>query len=92
MSSTSLSRGTLGVEKLGRGYCWFDTGTHDSLLSASAFIHSVQSRQGLRIACLEEIAFQNGWIDAEQLLRLAEPMASNDYGRYLIELADDSGD
>ena len=90
VNAAYLERGTLGVEQLGRGYCWFDTGTHDSLLSASAFIHSVQSRQGLRIACLEEIAFQSGWIDAEQLLRLAKTMASNDYGRYLMELAGES--
>jgi len=92
VNAAYLERGTLGVEKLGRGYCWFDTGTHDSLLSASAFIHSVQSRQGLRIACLEEIAFQSGWIDAEQLARLAIPMENNDYGRYLIELADEGGE
>lgn len=91
VNAAYLERGALQVEKLGRGYCWFDTGTHESLLSASAFIHSVQSRQGLRIACLEEIAFQSGWIDAEQLLRLAKPMANNDYGRYLMELVDEVG-
>jgi glucose-1-phosphate thymidylyltransferase len=92
VNAAYLERGTLKVEKLGRGYCWFDTGTHESLMSASAFIHSVQSRQGLRIACLEEIAFQCGWIDAGQLARLAKPMENNDYGRYLTELADESGE
>jgi glucose-1-phosphate thymidylyltransferase len=91
VNAAYLERGMLQVEKLGRGYCWFDTGTHDSLMSASAFIHSVQSRQGLHIACLEEIAFQSGWIDAEQLLRLAKPMANNEYGRYLMELTDEVG-
>jgi glucose-1-phosphate thymidylyltransferase len=81
-----LKKGLLQVERLGRGYCWFDTGTHEALLAASEFIHAVQQRQGLRIACLEEIAFELGWIEPVQLARLAEPMKNNDYGRYLLDL------
>ncbi len=84
-----LERGTLQVERLGRGYCWFDTGTHDSLLAASEFVHAVQSRQGLRIACLEEISFLLNWIDAAQVERLAEPMKKNEYGQYLLDLVAD---
>lgn len=76
----------LHVELLGRGYCWFDTGTHDSLLAASQFVHAVQTRQGMLVACLEEIALQRGWIDAEQVARLAHTMKNNDYGRYLLDL------
>ena len=92
VNAAYLERGTLKVEKLGRGYCWFDTGTHESLMSASGFIQSVQSRQGVHIACLEEIAFQCGWIDAEQLARLAKPMENNEYGRYLNQLIAESQD
>ena len=81
-----LKRGTLNVERLGRGYCWFDTGTHESLLAAAGFIHALQTRQGVQIASLEEIAFKAGWIDAEQVAATAAPMKNNDYGRYLLEL------
>jgi glucose-1-phosphate thymidylyltransferase len=82
-----LELGELAVEQMGRGFCWFDTGTHESMLEAAEFVMTVQKRQGLQIACPEEIAFAAGWIDAEQLLRLAAPLQKNDYGRYLIDLA-----
>jgi glucose-1-phosphate thymidylyltransferase len=79
-----LEHGELHVERFGRGYAWLDAGTHDSLLEASQFIHIVEKRQGLKIACPEEVAFIQGFIDAEQLLRLAEPMKGTAYGQYLI--------
>jgi glucose-1-phosphate thymidylyltransferase len=82
-----LERGELHVERFGRGYAWLDAGTHDSLLEASQFIHIVEKRQGLKIACPEEVAFTQGFIDAEQVLRLAEPMKGTAYGRYLIRQA-----
>jgi len=82
-----LDRGDLHVERFGRGYAWLDAGTHDSLLEASQFIHIVEKRQGLKIACPEEVAFTQGFIDAEQLLRLAETMKSTAYGQYLIRQA-----
>jgi glucose-1-phosphate thymidylyltransferase len=81
-----LNRGTLHVELLGRGSAWLDTGTHDSLLEAAEFIEVLESRQGLKVACPEEIAWRMGYIDDEQLLKLARPMAKNTYGQYLIEL------
>jgi glucose-1-phosphate thymidylyltransferase len=83
-----LEHGELHVERLGRGYAWLDAGTHESLLEASQFIHIVEKRQGLKIACPEEVAFVQGFIDAEQLLRLAEPMKATAYGQYLIRQAD----
>ncbi len=82
-----LEIGALGLEKLGRGYAWLDTGTHESLVEASNYIQTIENRQGLKINCPEEIAFTNGWIDAEQLLRLAQPLAKNGYGQYLQNLA-----
>jgi glucose-1-phosphate thymidylyltransferase len=82
-----LERGELRAERFGRGYAWLDAGTHESLLEASQFIHIVEKRQGLKIACPEEIAFSQGFIDAEQLLRLAEPMKNTGYGQYLIRQA-----
>ena len=82
-----LERGELHVEWFGRGYAWLDAGTHESLLEASQFIHIVEKRQGLKIACPEEVAFIQGFIDAEQLLRLAEPMKATAYGQYLIRQA-----
>jgi glucose-1-phosphate thymidylyltransferase len=82
-----LERGELHVERFGRGYAWLDAGTHESLLEASQFIHIVEKRQGLKIACPEEVAFTQGFIDAEQLLRLAEPMKATGYGQYLIRQA-----
>jgi len=75
------------VQTLQRGFAWLDTGTHDSLSEASTFIEVIEKRQGLKIACLEEIAFRNGWISAERLKQIAEPMKKNDYGRYLLRLA-----
>ena len=81
-----LERGELAVEKLGRGYAWLDTGTHDSLLQASEFVRTVEARQGLKVACVEEIAYFMGYIDAEQVLRLAEPLAKSGYGEYLRRL------
>ncbi len=81
-----LDEGSLMLEKLGRGYAWLDTGTHESLVEASNFIETIESRQGLKVCCPEEIAFQKHWIDAEQVLRLAAPLAKNGYGRYLQQL------
>jgi len=86
VNATYLERGQLEVEQLGRGYGWFDTGTHESLLEASEFVRTIQHRQGLQIACLEEIAYHAGWIDAGQVARLAEPLKKNNYGRYLLDL------
>ena len=82
-----LERGTLRVEKMRRGYAWLDTGTHESLLQAGSFVHTIQTRQGLKISCIEEIAYRMGYIDGEQLLKLAEPLAKNEYGKYLQRLA-----
>jgi glucose-1-phosphate thymidylyltransferase len=82
-----LERGELRVERLGRGYAWLDAGTHESLLEASQFIHIIEKNQGLKIACPEEVAYVQGFIDAEQLLRLAEPMKATAYGQYLIRQA-----
>ena len=81
-----LNQGRLKVELMGRGYAWLDTGTHESMLDASSFIATIESRQGLKVACLEEIAFNNGFIDKEQLLKLAEPLKKNKYGQYLLGL------
>jgi glucose-1-phosphate thymidylyltransferase len=81
-----LERGQLTVELLGRGYAWLDTGTHDALQSAASFIEIVERRQGLKVACVEEIAFRMGYIDADRLAELAEPMRKNAYGQYLLEL------
>ncbi len=81
-----LEQGQLSVEIMGRGYAWLDTGTHESLLEASQFIATLEHRQGLKIACLEEIAWRSQWIDSEQLQRLARPLAKNGYGQYLLRL------
>ena len=85
-----LEAGKLRVEKMRRGYAWLDTGTHESLLQAAQFVQTIQARQGLKVACIEEIAFRMGYIDSEQLLRLAEPMRKNAYGKYLQVLAKES--
>ena len=77
------------VQTLQRGFAWLDTGTHDSLSEASTFIEVIEKRQGLKVACLEEIAFKRGWIDREQLRKLAEPMAKNDYGKFLLRCAEE---
>ncbi|WP_045618471.1 glucose-1-phosphate thymidylyltransferase RfbA [Vibrio vulnificus] len=81
-----LNDGSLNVELLGRGFAWLDTGTHESLHEASSFVETVQHIQGLKIACLEEIAWRNGWLSSEQLLECAKPMLKNDYGQYLERL------
>ena len=84
-----LQDGELKVQTLGRGFAWLDTGTHDSLAEASIFVEVIEKRTGCKIACLEEIAFHNGWITADKLRELAKPMAKNPYGQYLLRLADE---
>ncbi|MCU9813634.1 glucose-1-phosphate thymidylyltransferase RfbA [Paraclostridium sp. AKS73] len=84
-----LKRGKLKVELFGRGMAWLDTGTHKGLLDASNYVEAVQTRQGLYIACLEEIAYRKGYIDKEQLLTLAKPLMKTDYGKYLVKIADE---
>ena len=83
-----LKTGTLTVHPMQRGFAWLDTGTHDSLSEASTFIEVIEKRQGLKVACLEEIAYKQGWIDKDQLVKLAEPMLKNGYGQYLINLTE----
>ncbi|MBE0472538.1 MAG: glucose-1-phosphate thymidylyltransferase RfbA [Methyloprofundus sp.] len=83
-----LAEGRLKLETMGRGYAWLDTGTHESLLEASTFIETIEKRQGLKVACLEEIAYEMGYISKEQLLALAEPLKKNQYGQYLIQRAE----
>lgn len=87
VNQTFLERQQLQVKTLQRGFAWLDTGTHDSLSEASTFIEVIEKRQGLKVACLEEIAFKQGWINAKQLKRLAEPMLKNNYGKYLLDIA-----
>lgn len=89
INSRYLAAGTLNVEIMGRGYAWLDTGTHDSLIEAASFIATLQRRQGLVVACPEEIAFRQGWIAAEQLQRLATPLSKNAYGQYLLNILSD---
>ena len=81
-----LSEGKLNVKNLGRGTAWLDTGTHEALLEAANFVQTVQNRQGFYIACIEEIAYQKGWIDEERVRKLAEVMMKTEYGKYLIDL------
>lgn len=83
-----LQEGNLHVETMGRGYAWLDTGTHESLLQAASYVETIQERQGLKICCPEEIAYQLGYIDKEQLLKLAEPLLKNEYGQYLLKIAE----
>jgi glucose-1-phosphate thymidylyltransferase len=86
-----LSQGDLYVEKMGRGIAWLDTGTHESMMRAASFIEVIEQRQGLKVACVEEIAFHKGYIDAEQVLRLAHALRENGYGRYLMDLVKNEG-
>ncbi|CAI2308591.1 glucose-1-phosphate thymidylyltransferase RfbA [Vibrio parahaemolyticus] len=85
-----LNNGSLNVELLGRGFAWLDTGTHESLHEASSFVQTIENVQGLKVACLEEIAWRNGWLTDEEILALAEPMMKNEYGQYLSRLITDS--
>ena len=87
--NTYLRRGDLMVELLGRGFAWLDTGTHDSLLEACSFIETIEKRQGLKVSCIEEIAYHMEYIDAEQVRQLAEPMEKNEYGKYLLQMVDE---
>jgi len=87
VNNAYLERGDLYVETLGRGFAWLDTGNHDMLLDAADFVRAVQKRQGMYISCIEEIAYRRGFIDKEQLLRLAEPLLKTDYGKYLVDVA-----
>lgn len=91
VNSAYLERGDLHVELMGRGIAWLDTGTHDSLMDAGAFVQAVESRQGLKVACLEEIAWRRGYITADQVRELARPMLKTGYGQYLLELVDTGG-
>jgi glucose-1-phosphate thymidylyltransferase len=84
-----LEEGRLKLETMGRGFAWLDTGTHESLLEASTFIETIEKRQGLKVACLEEIAFEMGYINKDQLIELAEPLKKNQYGQYLIKRAEE---
>jgi glucose-1-phosphate thymidylyltransferase len=84
-----LAEGTLQVKLLGRGMAWLDTGTHESLIRASTFVESIEERQGLKIACLEEISFRKGYISKEKLLELAKPLLKNQYGQYLVKVANE---
>lgn len=84
-----MLRGELSLEQLGRGFAWLDTGTHDSLSQAASFVEAIEKRQGLKVACLEEIAYAKGWISSEDVRRLAEPMLKNQYGQYLLSLIKD---
>jgi glucose-1-phosphate thymidylyltransferase len=88
VNNVYLQRGTLQVEKLGRGYAWFDTGTHDDLLEAAEFVRTIEMRQGLKIACIEEVAYHMGYIDGERVLAAARRFGKNEYGRYLQRLLD----
>jgi glucose-1-phosphate thymidylyltransferase len=92
INSHYLHQGQLHVERLGRGFAWFDAGTHDSLIEASMFVQSLEKRQGLKVACPEEIAFDQGWITAEELAREAHKLGNNNYGRYLIQLLEERCD
>ena len=84
-----LDEGSLNVQLLGRGFAWLDTGTHDSLHEASSFVKTIEHLQNLQVACLEEIAWRNGWLSNEQLIGIAKPMAKNEYGKYLLSLVNE---
>ena len=87
VNNAYLKRGDLKVERLGRGFAWLDTGTHESLLEAAQYVQTIENRQGLKVACLEEIAFQNGWINRQALLTQAKALSKTGYGQYLARLA-----
>ncbi|MNY29001.1 Glucose-1-phosphate thymidylyltransferase 2 [compost metagenome] len=87
VNNVYLKRGDLQVERFGRGFAWLDTGTHDSLLEASQYVQTIEHRQGLKVACLEEIAYENGWINREQLPERAHYFGKTGYGQYLLKLA-----
>ena len=89
LNQAYLKKGKLNVQKLGRGFAWLDTGTHESLLEASTFIEVIERRQGLKVACIEEIAFEQGYINKEQLIELAQPLSKNQYGQYLLRRAEE---
>ena len=86
-----IDDGELKVQTLGRGFAWLDTGTHDSLAEASTYIEVIEKRQGLKVACLEGIALRHGWITAEKMRQLAQPMLKNQYGQYLLKVIDELG-
>jgi glucose-1-phosphate thymidylyltransferase len=88
VNNAYLQRGNLHVSLLGRGFAWLDTGTHDSLMEASHFVQTIEARQGLKVACLEEIAYRQGWINADQLRNLGETLKKTNYGRYLVRVAE----
>lgn len=90
INSAYLERGDLNVEVLGRGFAWLDTGTHESLLEAGLFVETIEKRQGYKIACLEEIAFNNGWLDAASLQRIGQSLSKNSYGQYLLSLVNEA--
>ena len=89
VNNAYLQRGDLRVERFGRGFAWLDTGTHDSLLEASQYVQTIEHRQGLKVACLEEISYQQGWIDRSQLLERAKAFGKTGYGQYLYGLAEE---
>ncbi len=91
VNNAYLQRGDLHVEQLGRGFAWLDTGTHDSLMEAAGYVQTVEKRQGLKVACLEEIGFHNGWLCKEQLLHEADKLRKTEYGRYLLQVAAEAG-
>ena len=84
-----LNQKKLNVEMLGRGFAWLDTGTHESLLEAAQFVETIEKRQGYKIACLEEIGFNNGWLTKQQIMTLAKPMMKNTYGQYLMSMMEE---
>ena len=90
VNQTFLAEGALAVKPLARGFAWMDTGTHDSLFEAAGYIEAIEKRQGLKVACLEEIAFRQGWISADDLRRTAQPMRQNPYGQYLLRIAEEA--
>ena len=88
VNNAFLQSGELALQIMGRGFAWLDTGTHESLFDASRFIEVIENRQGVQVACLEEIAWRQGWISSEELARLAEPMRNSSYGAYMLNLSE----